>query len=273
MLNLDKFKAKEAEKAKNHSTDFQQAAQAEEQRQITFKTPAGFHVDPALEALIRKQTEQEAAEFEESVQKEGVREPILYWRHSVGHSVVETVVDGHHRLRAAQRQRIEYVPCRELHFASENEVRIWMLKNQLGRRNLSDAEKISIGLQLTAYLEEEAKRNQGHGVESEKIDRLAQVAELTDTSRRNVSKMKKIADSGDDALKAAVMAGEKSIHRGYEELKSREQEEEKKPTASKGKLYAEPVKKLFRKAELWKAGKLTDDQFRDEMEKLMGLSD
>lgn len=48
-----------------------------------------------------------------------------------------------------------------MEFLNEIEVKIWILKNQIGRRNLNDFQKIQIALQMKPLLEEQAKENQG----------------------------------------------------------------------------------------------------------------
>ncbi|WP_281612863.1 ParB/Srx family N-terminal domain-containing protein [Flammeovirga sp. SubArs3] len=171
MLNLDKFKKKEEEKHKQGMTSLREKESSEKLTQVDYKSPGSFHIEPEYRELIRKQTADEAQNFEKSIKEEGVREPILYWTHTLRDDsgkarVVHTVVDGHHRCEAAIKLGLEYVPSKELKFNSHNDVRIWMLRNQLGRRNIGDAEKITIALQLTEFLGVEAKERKKRQVES-----------------------------------------------------------------------------------------------------------
>ncbi|NME71517.1 ParB N-terminal domain-containing protein [Flammeovirga aprica] len=267
MLNLDKFKKKEEEKLKEGKTSLREKESQEKLTNVDYKSPGAFHIEPEYRELIRKQTEDEARNFEESIKAEGVREPILYWTHTLrdntGARVVHTVVDGHHRCEAAIKLGLEYIPCKELKFSTHNDVRIWMLRNQLGRRNIGDAEKIRIALQLTEFLGIEAKERkkrqvQGFNAAADKkveakpvevseeqnelddlkkslnidpkgrINRAEEAAKIAGVSTKNVTKMKKVIEKGPADMLNAVMDGYLSIHKAWTELRAVELEEKKK---------------------------------------------
>lgn len=69
----------------------------------------------------------------ESMEAEGWREsdPAKIWG--------EIICDGHNRVRIAQELGITDIPCTPLYFKDESECRVWMYRNQLGRRNLTDS--------------------------------------------------------------------------------------------------------------------------------------
>lgn len=271
MLNLDKFKKKEEARLKEGKTTLREKESQEKLTQVDYKSPGAFHIEPEYRELIRKQTEDEARNFEESIKIEGVREPVLYWTHTLrdttGARIVHTVVDGHHRCEAAIKLGLEFIPCKELKFNSHNDVRIWMLRNQLGRRNIGDAEKIRIALQLTEFLGIEAKErkkrqvqgfNEKKNVEvikevseeqnslddfkntlnldpSGKINRAEEAAKIAGVSTKNVTKMKKVIEKGPSDMLSLVMDGNLSIHKAWTELRSKELEEKKKAQQKKKK--------------------------------------
>lgn len=85
-----------------------------------------------LKALIPPLATEEIEQLESNILKEGVRDPLVIW--PVGDSFV--LVDGHNRFSVCQKHGLEF-PFKKVNFKDEEEVRDWMIKNQLGRRNLS----------------------------------------------------------------------------------------------------------------------------------------
>ncbi|AZQ64911.1 hypothetical protein EI427_22045 [Flammeovirga pectinis] len=277
MLNLDKFKQKEEKRIKEGKTTLREKKSQEKLTQIDYKSPGAFHIEPEFRELIRKQNDDEAANFEVSIKEEGVREPILYWTHTLrdksGARVVHTVVDGHHRCEAAIKLNLDFIPSKEMKFESYNDVRIWMLRNQLGRRNIGDAEKIRIALQLTEFLSIEAKERKKKQVEafnkgaadkttttpkkaekevvsveqqdinafksdlnigaSGKINRAEEAAKIAGVSTKNVTKMKKVIEKGSNDLLSSVMDGVTSIHKAWSDIRNKEKED--KSVISKSK--------------------------------------
>ncbi|MBB3696929.1 ParB N-terminal domain-containing protein [Flammeovirga yaeyamensis] len=272
MLNLDKFKKKEEEKHREGKTSLREKESSEKLTQVDFKSPGAFHIEPEYRELIRKQTPDEARNFEKSIKEEGVREPILYWTHTLRDEngaarLVHTVVDGHHRCEAAVKLGLAYIPCKELKFNSHNDVRIWMLRNQLGRRNIGDAEKITIALQLTEFLGVEAKERKKKQVESfnkketvqketakeiqpveksedeleldqfkdtlnldasGRINRAEEAAKIAGVSTKNVTKMKKVIEKGGEDIVKSVINGDLSIHKAWSDIRAVEKQEKEK---------------------------------------------
>tara|TARA_Y100001938_G_scaffold145904_1_gene223609 strand:+ start:18 stop:1277 length:1260 start_codon:yes stop_codon:yes gene_type:complete len=82
--------------------------------------------------LIPPLTTEEYKQLEVNCIKEGIREKILVWN--------EYIIDGHNRYEIAQNNNLEF-KTESKSFNSEDEVKIWMLDNQFGKRNLSDAQR------------------------------------------------------------------------------------------------------------------------------------
>lgn len=85
-----------------------------------------------LKSLIPPLSEEELNQLEENILKEGVRDPLVLWPVD-DHFVL---VDGHNRFSVCQRHNLQF-PFKKVSFKDEEEVHGWMVKNQLGRRNLS----------------------------------------------------------------------------------------------------------------------------------------
>lgn len=94
-------------------------------------------VDPELKALIPPLTADERALLEESIVRDGCRDPLVVWG--------DVLVDGHNRLDICERNGIAY-QTKEINFDSREAVRVWMRNNQMGRRNLTAAWRIDLQL-------------------------------------------------------------------------------------------------------------------------------
>ncbi len=257
MMDLDKL-AEEALKEKRQGKSLSQRAQQQHEKRKEFARVADLQVDEVYRSLIRKQTTEEQAQLKTSIKDEGIRDALVVYEREGAW----VVVDGHHRLSIAKERQ----------FASPDEARVWMLRNQLGRRNLNDAERIEIALQLTTFLEKLGMRNKQAGKNLSanlhkgqappKVDRLKEASKLSNVSRRNVAKYKKIVDAGDDDLRQEVIQGKKSIHKAHQEV-SAKQGVKKEPSNHRSKTYSRNVEQLFKKLEAWKKGTLNDDQVKE----------
>jgi len=108
-------------------------------------------INEKFKDLIPALTTDEFNFLSESIKKDGVREPILTWQ--------GVIIDGHNRYAICQKHNIPFI-TKELEFADENDAVIFIIKNQLGRRNLTDFNRANLALQLENIIKESAKTNQ-----------------------------------------------------------------------------------------------------------------
>ena len=101
--------------------------------------------------LIPPLTADEYTALEESILIEGCRDAILVWN--------ETIVDGHNRFEICSKYGIEF-STREINFESILDAKVWIRKNQLSRRNLSDAWKLELQFANKADLLEIGREKQ-----------------------------------------------------------------------------------------------------------------
>lgn len=97
-----------------------------------------FSIYPEIQSFLPSLSESEEQELRDSIRLEGVRDPILF----VVFQGERVLVDGHHRYKIASELNID-CPSRELNFSfsSLEEIKYWVLCNQLSRRNLTDQQK------------------------------------------------------------------------------------------------------------------------------------
>jgi ParB-like chromosome segregation protein Spo0J len=108
--------------------------------------PEQITIDPEFQNLIRPLTEKERNELRESLARNGLLSPLLVWKHE-GKNIL---VDGHNRL-SLWKEYEGFDECwefktQEVFFTSRDKVKEGIIKNQLGRRNLSpDDFKLLVG--------------------------------------------------------------------------------------------------------------------------------
>lgn len=110
-------------------------------------------IDKEFQARIPRLKPSERAALEASILAEGCRDPLVVWSRDGKDDVL---VDGHNRLEICQRHGIKFKTV-SVSFESRQAVVDWMLRHQLGRRNLSkEAAADLIGQVYNA-------RKSGHG--------------------------------------------------------------------------------------------------------------
>ncbi|BDD07565.1 ParB/RepB/Spo0J family partition protein [Aureibacter tunicatorum] len=175
-----------------------------------------------LRDLIPPLGGEEYEQLKTNIEKEGVREPLLLWER--GEEYI--LVDGHNRYRCIEelgRDSVKWT-VKMLSFNSIEEVREWMINNQLGRRNLTDIQRAL----LIERKYELIKTGKGGDRKStnfngqilpidQKANAYQQLAEETGRSERTVKNdiaLAKGIDKLADGLKGKVLSGEKKIPKG-----------------------------------------------------------
>lgn len=87
---------------------------------------------PELELFIRKLTESEYNLLKENIRRDGCKEPLKIW--DVGHAKI--LIDGHHRYSICVLLDMDF-SFEYLYFDTIEDVKIYMAKQQMGKRNLS----------------------------------------------------------------------------------------------------------------------------------------
>ena len=107
-----------------------------------------MQIDDEFKNLIPQLTNEEFNQLEENILKEGCREPLIIWN--------ETLVDGHNRYAICNKYNIDFKTITK-DFLNREEAKMWIIKNQFGRRNLSDYDKGKLAIKIKEMLKEKAK--------------------------------------------------------------------------------------------------------------------
>lgn len=113
----------------------------------------GLIVDKEFESLVPALTAEENLGLVASIKEEGCRDPIAIWkRHNI-------ILDGHNRFRICNRRGIGF-QTKAIELPDRRAARIWIISNQLSRRNLTDVARTEIALKLKQEIAAQAAERQ-----------------------------------------------------------------------------------------------------------------
>ena len=102
-----------------------------------------IHVLPELAAYIPPLLPDEYKQLEENIKQNGCREALLVWETTGEHipdfgttTTVYILIDGHNRYAICQKHHLDF-KVHLMNFQSIEQVKFFMIDNQLGRRNLA----------------------------------------------------------------------------------------------------------------------------------------
>lgn len=204
--------------------------------------PLDVRIDPEFEKLIDPLTDEEYAQLKENIRGYGLLEKIKIWNEP-GKSYY-VIVDGHNRNRILH-ELAEEDP--EEGWLSENnyeslavvlssraEIREYIIKNQLGRRNLTPFQRTELALKLKPVIAEKAKKNQsthtadgyqGLKNSSKAVDTRKEIATAAKVSTDTVSKVEKILKKASEEDKEKLRKGETSINKVFKIVSGNEKKE------------------------------------------------
>ena len=188
-------------------------------------------IDKEFEELLPVLTPEEFERLEQSVLKNGMLDPIKVWEEpNTGRYII---IDGHNRYRILKKNNISlnYWENYKFMYADElptrDDVKRWMLEQQLGRRNLSEAEKYEIVQKFKSVFEQKAKKNQSLGGKGSanlpKVDTRKEMAKATGVSEGTYRKMDVVMKSDNEDLKQKLREKKVSVDAAYKEVKSTDQ--------------------------------------------------
>lgn len=214
-------------------------------------------IDNDFKNLLPELTKEEYTGLERDIVKHGILSPIIVWN--------DTIVDGHNRYAIAQAHRFpeSAIPTKEMKFDSKDQALSWILKHQLGRRNLTDFQRNEIALKYEDIIARQMKERQTEGQERGRDSRYGnsgsgsndhkpasttrkELAKIAGTSEGSVQRTKLILEKGTPEQIAQVRKGEMSIGGMVREIKGKQSDATKKTSESKPLEPAEDFLKRSR---------------------------
>lgn len=249
-----------------------------------------IQIDSEFQALVPPLSAEERAQLEANLLADGCRDPLVVWvqpapepgahkcyahdeskcdleplddvwhcRHCEHNPARQeyVLIDGHNRYEICTRLGVEY-DVEEMLFDGRSDVIEWIIKNQFGRRNLSDYQRGVLALRMKPIMEERAKANsvasgENYGKGSQKSDEPIKpirtdesVSELANVSRDTIRKIERIEEVAQPEVKALAAAGDVSINLAsqFVELPQEVQQEAIAAIAE----HHEPAKEVMREA-------------------------
>lgn len=199
---------------------------------------ADLKIDPEFQKLIPPLSLEELHTLEENLVAHGCRDALVTWN--------GTLIDGHNRYAICRQYGLKFSTV-EMEFGDRDDVLIWIVRNQLGRRNLTDFSRVELAMKLEPILAKKAKENSldnlsqyrgGLLTTSEKTSEIRDVLEKdpeNDTpktrdvlaksagvSPSTIQRSKTIIAKADEQTKENLRAGKTTIGKAYKEIKEKD---------------------------------------------------
>lgn len=180
-----------------------------------------LNIDPEFRDKVPPMTETELKTLEENIVKDGrVLVPIITWNN--------TIIDGHNRYSIVQKHPEIPFDVMEREFSDRYEAIVWICRNQLGRRNLTDEQKTYlIGKQYEAqkmtisnvtgtnqHTKVVNTENQHQPKKLRTVDKVAKEHNIAPDTVQRAEKFAKGIDEAEDIMPGAkekILSGNTSI--------------------------------------------------------------
>lgn len=189
-------------------------------------------IDKEFEELLPVLTPDEFDKLEKSILKNGLLDPIKIWQDPKTNQWV--IIDGHNRYKILKKNNISWKYWCDYKILYENElptredVKQWMLEQQLGRRNLSEAERYEIVQKFKNVIKQKAKENQSSGGKGlsnlSKVNTRKEMAKVVGVSEGTYQKMERVMESNNEELKQKLREKKISVDKAYQEVNNKKKQ-------------------------------------------------
>lgn len=192
-----------------------------------------IRIDPEFEALIPPLSEDEFKQLRENIlEANEVYDPLITWN--------GVLVDGHNRWKIIRENPGIAYKVTDVLFLNRNEAILWIINNQLGRRNLNKADAIILAQKKSEVTSQAAKEKQSQagkeygrgmsGIASIKNDKSyseppintqKETAKLAGVSVGTVAQFEQVQKKKPELVEK-IRKGEMTIGGAYKEVKEAE---------------------------------------------------
>jgi len=179
-------------------------------------------INPNFKNLIPPLTPEEYSNLENSIKSEGCRDSIVVWK--------ETIIDGHNRFKICSEYNIPFNVIKK-DFDSIEDIKLWMIDNQKGRRNLTDGWKFELEQSKKEILLIKGKENMILGGAQKlglsiidkpyisKHNTRKEIAKDLGWSSGKVATADIVWEKASEEVKEQVKLGEKTFNEVYSDIK------------------------------------------------------
>ena len=221
-----------------------------------------------FKSLIPSLTAEEYEGLEASIIQDGCRDRIVTWK---GY-----IIDGHNRYEICKKHNIAFEVSEKDNFATEADVKLWMIENQFSRRNLPIETRMKLAYRFKEIEAEKAKLRQSNlsnlkqfqSKNSEEqeylpdaqlvgkpVERgrgaLGEIAKMANVSHTTAEQYDTIQRKGTEEQKAQVDSGQYSIKKVYTQIQKAERLAKNEATGADVEpdkiLASKYIEKLFLK--------------------------
>ena len=192
-------------------------------------------IDPEFQSLIPPLSTDEYTQLEKNIVKDGIRDALIVWPQGDGNSIL---IDGHNRFRISTAHAGIRFEIKQKNFKDRDEAIVWIVENQLGKRNLPLPDKVILQDKKRDALARMADKKQKAGIanpdknscqgskERNAFDRKNKtdykIAKAAGTSEDTVRKVRTIKEKSTPETWEQVRSGEISINQAYRQIKADE---------------------------------------------------
>lgn len=183
-------------------------------------------IDEEFEDLLPVLTPEELEKLEKSILQYGMLDPIKIWEEpDTGEWII---IDGHNRYKILKKNSIKWHYWQDYKIMTELEtredVKQWMLEQQLGRRNLSPEEKYDIVQRFKEFFQKKAKENQSSGGKGKsnlrEVNVQKEMAKATGVSVGSYYKLDYVKKHGNKEINQQLHDKKISIDKAYRMVKN-----------------------------------------------------
>ena len=190
-------------------------------------------IDQEFKDLIPPLTDDERRQLGDNLLSHGgARDPLIAW----DNEGVLTLVDGHNRFEICTQYKLPF-EVKIVKFATRDEVKIWMIDNQKGRRNITDGWKWELSQAKKKILEARGKvKYEGtvgrptkdkslSKVDNDKHNTREELALELGWSTGKVAMADKVWRDATPEIKEKVKSGDVSINQAYQDVRKEEKKQ------------------------------------------------
>ena len=191
-------------------------------------------IDNEFEQLIPPLTDYELKNLEDSIIAEGCRDPLVVWG--------DILIDGHNRYKICSKHDIKFNTI-QISFNSRDEALLWIMRNQLSRRNLNDLQRVELVRKCENAVKAQARERQLAGLvqnDSPVVENFPQREDAEQTGQKSRDELGAMAgvsgktyehaieilDKAPATVADAVRKKELSIDAGYKVTKMPEEQQD-----------------------------------------------
>ncbi len=182
--------------------------------------PKELKIKESFRTIIPSLVPEEYKLLEQSIISDGCRDAILTWN--------GFIIDGHNRYAICQKHGLHYL-TEEIGFDTEQDALVWIINNQLGRRNVTDYQKGELVLKKKDILLKKGKKQQGRRTDILSIvdkkllphSTREEMAKDVGVSTGTMARIEIIAKEAPDEIKEQLRRGTVKIGTAYKKLKEK----------------------------------------------------